>query len=108
MGDGGDGRVGVVEVELAWGGFLEEFAASVTEEFVEADLDFEGLVGVGFVQGLLGVFDEGDFLVGRFGTEDVAERDILEAEVLSNVVVVGDVDAGWYPGLVLEGVASLV
>jgi len=44
--DGADGGVGGVEVEFAGGGFLEHFAAAVAEEFVEADLDFEGFVFV--------------------------------------------------------------
>ena len=94
----------MIEIELAWGGFLQEFAAAVAEEFVEPDLDFEGVVGVRFVQLLLGVFDEGDFLVGGFGAEHVAEGDVFEAEVLADVVVVGDVDSGGDAGWVSERV----
>jgi hypothetical protein len=77
----------VVEVVVARGGFLEEFAAAVAEEFVEADLDFEGFVFVFVVDVLVGGFDEGDGLFGGGGAEDVAERDILEAFALADVVV---------------------
>jgi hypothetical protein len=66
---------------------LEEFAAAVAEEFVEADLDFEGFVFVFVVDVLVGGFDEGDGLFGGGGAEDVAERDILEAFALADVVV---------------------
>lgn len=45
-GKGIDGRVLVVEVVFPWCGFLEEFAAAVAQEFVEADLDFEGWIAV--------------------------------------------------------------
>lgn len=72
---------------------MKQFSAPVPEEFVQADLDFEGVVGVRFVQFLLRVFDEGDFLIRGFGAEDVAEGDIFEAKVLADVVVVGDVDS---------------
>jgi hypothetical protein len=97
VGDGGDGGVFVVEVEFPWGGFLEELAAAVAEELVQADLDFEGVVCGCLVEGLLLVLDEWDLLVGGFCAEDVAEGDILEAEVLADVVVVGDVDSCRYP-----------
>lgn len=97
MGDGGDRGILVVEVEFAWGGFLEELAAAVAQELVQADLDFEGVVRGGLVEGLLLVLDEWDLLVGGFGAEDVAERDVLEAEVLADVVVVWDVDSCRYP-----------
>ena len=83
----------MVKVEFARGGFLQQLAAAVAEELVETDLDFEGLVRVGLVEGLLFVFDERDFLVGSFCAEDVAKGDVLEAKVLSDVVVVGDVDS---------------
>lgn len=87
----------MIEVEFAGGGFLQKLAATVAEELVEADLDFEGLIGVGFVQGLLLVFDEWDLLIRSFRAEDVAERDVLEAKVLSDVIVVGNVDSCGYP-----------
>ena len=64
---------------------------------METDLDFEGLVRIRFVEGLLVVLDEWDFLVGGFCAEDVAKGDVLEAKVLSDVVVVGDVDPCWNP-----------
>ena len=66
---------------------MEEFAAAVAEEFVEADLDFEGFVFVLVVDVLVGGLDEGDGLFGGGGAEDVAERDILEAFALADVVV---------------------
>jgi len=66
---------------------LEEFAAAVAEEFVEADLDFEGFVFVFVVDVLVGGFDEGDGLFGGGGAEDVAEGDVLEAFALANIVV---------------------
>lgn len=83
----------MVEVVGSRGGFLEEFASAVAEEFVDADLDFEGLVAVGAVSVEIVRVDEGDGFVGGFGAEDVAEGDVLEADGLSDVVVVGDVDA---------------
>jgi hypothetical protein len=66
---------------------LEEFAAAVAQEFVEADLDFEGFVFVLVVDVLVGGFDEGDWLFGGGGAEDVAERDVLEAFALADIVV---------------------
>lgn len=41
----------MVEVEDAGGGFLEEFSGAVAKELVDADLDFEGGVAVGGVDG---------------------------------------------------------
>ena len=87
MGDGGYGGVLVVEVEFAWGGFLEELAAAVAQELVQANLDFEGMVRGRLVEGLLLVLDEWDLLVGGFGAEDVAERDVLEAFALADIIV---------------------
>ena len=54
---------------------------------MEADLDFEGLVFVFVVDVLVGGFDEGGGLFGGRGAEDVAERDVLEAFALADVVV---------------------
>jgi hypothetical protein len=59
----------------------------VAEEFVQADLDFEGFVFVFVVDVLVGGFDEGDGLFGGRGAEDVAERDILETFALANIVI---------------------
>ena len=66
---------------------MEQLAAAVAEEFVEADLDFEGLVFVFVVDVLVGGFDEGGGLFGGRGAEDVAERDVLETFALADVVV---------------------
>jgi hypothetical protein len=59
----------------------------VAQEFVEADLDFEGFVFVLVIDVLVGGFDEGDGLFGGRGAEDVAERDILETFALANIVI---------------------
>lgn len=66
---------------------MEELAAAVAEEFVEADLDFEGLVFILVVDVLVGGFDEGSGLFWGSGAEDVAERDVLETFALADVVV---------------------
>jgi len=66
---------------------LEHFAAAVTEELVEADLDFEGFVFEFVVDVLVGGFDEGNRFFGGRGAEDVAERNVLEAFALADVVV---------------------
>lgn len=63
------------------------------EEFVQTYLDLESLVPVFTVDFLVFFCDEGDCFVRCFRAEDVAERDVLEAEVLADVVVVGDIDA---------------
>lgn len=62
----------LVKVEVAWGCFLEELAAAVAEEFVQADLNFEGFVFVLVVDVLVGVFDEGDGLFRGRSAENVA------------------------------------
>ena len=49
-GDGICGWVFGVEVEDSRGSLLEKFSSSVAEEFVDADLDFEGYVAVLSVQ----------------------------------------------------------
>lgn len=85
--DGADGRVLDVEVEVAWRGFLEHFAAAVAEEFVQADLHLEGFVFVFVVNVLVRGFDEGDGLFRGRGAEDVAEGDIFEAFALADVIV---------------------
>jgi hypothetical protein len=59
----------------------------VAEEFVQADLDFEGFVFVFVVDVLVRGLDEGDGLFGSGGAEDVAEGNVLEAFALANVVV---------------------
>jgi hypothetical protein len=59
----------------------------VAEEFVEADLDFEGFVFVLVVDVLVRGFDERGRLFGGRGAKDVAERDVLEAFALADVVV---------------------
>jgi len=59
----------------------------VAEEFVEADLDFEGLVFVLVVDVLIGRLDEGNGLLRGRCAENVAERDVLEAFALADVVV---------------------
>ena len=66
---------------------MEQLAAAVAEELVQADLDFEGFVFVLVVDVLVGGFDEGDGLFGGGGAENVAERDVLEAFALADIVV---------------------
>lgn len=66
---------------------MEQFAAAVAEEFVQADLDFEGFVFVLVVDILVGGLDEGDGLFRGRGAEDIAERDVLEAFALADVIV---------------------
>jgi hypothetical protein len=51
---------------------LEEFAGAVAEEFVDADLNFEGWVAAGAVDFVVRVADEGDGFFGGFGAQDVA------------------------------------
>ena len=65
---------------------------------METNLNFEGLVGVRFVQCLLLVLDERYLLVWGFRAEDIAKGDVLETKVLSDVIIVGDVDPCGYPG----------
>lgn len=59
----------------------------MAEEFVEADLDFEGVILVFVVDVLVGGFDEGYGLFRGGCAEDVAERNVLEAFALADVVV---------------------
>jgi hypothetical protein len=92
MSDWRHGRVLVVKVELTRSSLLEELATAMAQELMQTDLNLECLVGVLLVKILLVVFDERNLLIGSLGGENVAERDVLEAKVLSNVVVVGDVD----------------
>ena len=66
---------------------MEQLAAAVAEELVQADLDFEGFVFVLVVDVLVRGLDEGDGLFGGRGAEDVAERDVLETFTLADVVV---------------------
>jgi hypothetical protein len=66
----------------------------VAEELMQTDLDFESGVTILLVCSQVALLDERNGLVGRLGREDVTEGDVLEAEVLSDVVVVRDVDAG--------------
>lgn len=62
----------MIEVESAWGGFLEQFAGAVAKELVDADLDFEGAVAIFLVDVEIFRTDERDGFVGPFGAEDVA------------------------------------
>lgn len=66
---------------------MEQLAAAVAEEFVQADLDFEGFVFVLVVDVLVRGLDEGDGLFRGGGAKDVAERDVLETFALADVVV---------------------
>lgn len=60
---------------------------------MQTDLHLKGEIAVlGIHLEICGV-DEWDGLAGGLGTQDIAERDVLEAEVLADVVHVGDVDA---------------
>jgi hypothetical protein len=67
---------------------------------MQADLNLECRVAALLVSGQVALFDERDRLVRCFCGEDVAEGDVLEAKVLSDVVVVGDVDASRNTGRV--------
>ena len=66
---------------------MEQLAAAVAEELVQADLDFEGFVFVLVVDVLVGGLDEGNGLFRGRGAEDIAERDVLEAFALADVIV---------------------
>lgn len=73
---------------------MEELAAAMAEELVQTDLDFKSGVTVLLVGFQVAVFDKGYLFVGGFGGEDVAQRDVFETNVLTNVIIVGNVDAG--------------
>jgi hypothetical protein len=66
----------------------------VAEELMQTDLDLKSGVAILLVCSQIALFDERNGLVGRLGREDVTEGDVFEAEVLSDIIVVGDVDAG--------------
>jgi hypothetical protein len=82
-----------VEIVFARLRFLEQLAAAMSKKLVESDLYFEGGIAVVAIDVEIGVFDEGNWFMWRFGGEDVSERDVLEAFGLSDIVVVGYVDS---------------
>lgn len=51
-------------------------------------LDFEGCVAIFLVDFKIFGPDERDGFIGSFSTKDVPERDVLEADLLADVVVV--------------------
>ena len=63
----------------------------MAQEFVQADLDFEGFVFVFVVDVLVRGGDEGDGFFRGGGAEDVAEGDVFETFALADVVVLCDV-----------------
>lgn len=103
--------VGIVKVEDARGGLLEKLAAAVaydvsvmhsswrrrqfrvlTSQLMEANLDFKSRLAVFDNNGKICLFDEGNLLIGVRGTQDIAERHVLETFILTDVVKVGNVD----------------
>ena len=86
-------RIRDVEVEDARARLLQQLAAAVAKQLVQADLHLKSEVAVLDIHLKVCGFDEGDGLVGGFSAKNVAERDVLEAEILADVVHVRDVDA---------------
>ena len=78
----------MVEIEDAGRCLLEELAGAVAEEFVDADLDFEGRVAVFLVEFQIFGMNEGDGLVGCFCTQHIAQGDVFESDLLSDVIVI--------------------
>src|SRR5271163_1673121 len=64
------------------------------EKFVYANLYFEGCIAKFAKQWLVLLTDERDRLIGRFGAQDIPQRDVLESKGLPNVVVIWNI----YPG----------
>ena len=71
---------------------MKQFTAAMAKEFVQANLDFKRRISVLLVCCKVFLFYERDGLIGSFGRENVAERYILKAKVLSYIVVIGNVD----------------
>lgn len=65
----------------------------LTSQLVEANLDFKGNIAILGVDGKVLLTNKGNLLVGNVGTDDVAQRHVLETLVLTDVVKVGNVDA---------------
>jgi len=82
-----------VEVELSAFVLGEELASSVPKKFVVSYLQLERFAVPLVVQVEVVRVDESDRLVFRLRSQDVSKRDILEAELLANFVVVRNVDA---------------
>ncbi len=61
-----------IEVEDTWGSFLKKLAGTVTKEFMNADLNFEGCISVVLVYFQIIRMDERDGLIGAFRRENVA------------------------------------
>jgi len=87
-GDGADRGVGLVKVGGAVGKHLEKLSGPVAEELVQADLDLERGAAELLKEHRILLREEGELLSRRLGVQHVAERDVLEALGLADVVVV--------------------
>mmetsp|Transcript_15513 Transcript_15513/g.42073 ORF Transcript_15513/g.42073 Transcript_15513/m.42073 type:complete len:299 (+) Transcript_15513:998-1894(+) len=87
-----------VEVEHARLVLAQQLPGPVPQQLVDRHLDLEALAAPGAEEGLVVGREEGDLLRGRRGGQHVAQRHVLEAQLLPDVVVVGDVDARGDPG----------
>lgn len=67
----------------------DEAPEALTCELMEANLNFKARVTVLFVHLQVFLANEGNLLVWRLGTQNIAERYIFEAFRLSDIVVVG-------------------
>ena len=68
---------------------MEKLPTAVACELVEADLNLKGTVTVLSVQRQIRLGDERDQLVGGLGAYNITERNVLEAVVLANIIIVG-------------------
>mmetsp|Transcript_58309 Transcript_58309/g.143052 ORF Transcript_58309/g.143052 Transcript_58309/m.143052 type:complete len:327 (+) Transcript_58309:1101-2081(+) len=83
----------LVEVECALV-LAQQLARPMPQQLVDGHLHLEALATPLLEEQLVLGSQERDLLRRRSGGQHVAEGDVLEALVLPNVVVVGDVDAG--------------
>jgi hypothetical protein len=75
-----------IEIVLTRRCLLEEFTCSVTQQFVNANLNFKCRISVCPIYRNIVLTYERDFLIWSFGTENISKTYILEPEVLSNVL----------------------
>ncbi|KAH3682901.1 hypothetical protein WICPIJ_006134 [Wickerhamomyces pijperi] len=59
---------------------------------MDTNLNFEGIVSVLVEQFVVLVFNESDWLLTRLGVQDVTQRDVLETNGQSDIVIVWNVD----------------
>lgn len=56
---------------------------------MEANLNLEGCIAIFLVELEVGLGDKRNLLVRGLGTENISERNILEALGLSNIIIIG-------------------